>query len=421
MVGVDECVQECVKEVVEGVRKETTYETRVGPVMLSRCMRGGKTTVLCRLFDALQGKGYNPIYVSFSGANLARLDREQDTIETLAREITISIMKSPPNNFAAVQCPMEVITDYLKTKKKVVLLIDELDVLLKQDGREQHQRAGKFFRCEFLDPADRLLVFTTHRATTAGVNELLGPRGGDSVRAPIPVQMPMSYDLTQLRNMAPECASLTPSAVAYYSGIPSLIFSVEVTGEAELTERFRLMGPKPAVDDNLVRGFLSEFFTGVLGSLPSLRQFDSLTEYRKKGRAVQPRLRWILGYAGLMCEYIARSSRYEGFLRVASLIQELKAFTTRENTGDVWEIITRIAILLRCLDAQLFGRVHRLLGLQGDKFSAVYSSRVRGSTVAQAKTEWEGLCAESPEFVYPPQFTFVHGIHENTEHCKRLN
>ena len=49
----DQCVAQCIKAVEESLPKETrSTNPRVPPVMLSRCMRGGKTTVLVNVFDS---------------------------------------------------------------------------------------------------------------------------------------------------------------------------------------------------------------------------------------------------------------------------------------------------------------------------------------------------------------------------------
>ena len=48
-----QCVAQCIKAVEENLPKETrSTNPRVPPVMLSRCMRGGKTTVLVNVFDS---------------------------------------------------------------------------------------------------------------------------------------------------------------------------------------------------------------------------------------------------------------------------------------------------------------------------------------------------------------------------------
>ena len=212
-----------------GVQKWLPHEIdveRASPAMLSRCMQGGKTTVLCRLFQALRQQGYCPVFVSFNGAQkLQQLDRERDSIETLTRGIAISLMAVPPEETSAVSCSRQVLKAYLNKHSKVVLLIDELSMLLKPGCADRHKRAGAFLRDEFLDRPDRFLVFSTHFPITAGIQELLG-LGSGSDRDATPIPMPTSFNLAELREMHLECRSLTGCQVLFYSGIPALIYSV---------------------------------------------------------------------------------------------------------------------------------------------------------------------------------------------------
>ena len=268
-------------------------------------------------FPSSPAKGYCPIFVSFNCAHkLQQLDRERDSIETLTRGIAISLMEVPPEETRAVACPRQVLKAYLDQHSKVVLLIDELSMLLKPGCADRHKRAGAFLRDEFLDRPDRFLVFSTHFPITAGIQELLG-LGSGSDRDATPIPMPTSFNLAELREMHMECRSLTGCQVLFYSGIPSLIYSVMTDNNFKFENQFANIDPKPRVDDEFVLNFLNEFLMGVhttTSPTAPLRSFDCLTECHDAGAG--HRVLWILGYAGLVCDYIARSLPNQGPLGV---------------------------------------------------------------------------------------------------------
>ena len=397
LVDIAPCVRACFQQVQIWLPQKTAGQ-RVPPAMLSRCMRGGKTTLLYRIFRVLRKTGFNPIFVSFSGGNsdqtIRQLERERDSIETLTRGIAVAVMKTKPADVTTVQCSREVLQDYLDKMSNVVLLIDELNVLLKPGCADQHKSVGEFVRAQFLDRKGRFFVFSTHFAVTAGIQELLGI-GVGSVRDAIPIRMPKSFSLDKLRSMHPDCQSLTGCQVAFYSGIPSLIYTVMTNPSFDFEARFRDI-PKPPVDSNLIESFLEEFFTGARRDERSpLRLFDSLTEYSNSS-AEGPRLRWVLGYAGLMCNWIAKFciDDYKVFQAVARKISELKVDQQRIGSGKDWEDITQIAILMRCLHAKYTHQPHALLGLDGPDLNprtcpTIYVQEFLGKTIFDATQKWE--------------------------------
>ena len=90
--------------------------------------------------------------------------------------------------------------------------------------------------------------------------------------------MPTSFDLAELREMHLECRSLTGCQVLFYSGIPSLIYSVMTDHNFKFENRFVNIDPKPRVDDEFVLNFLNEFLMGIPTTSPTapLRSFDCL-------------------------------------------------------------------------------------------------------------------------------------------------
>ena len=77
----------------------------------------------------------------------------------------------------------------------------------------------------FLDPVDRYLVFSTHLYLTVDCTDALGAtKTLPSPRKHILADIPVSYNLTELRANSPVCSSLTVEEAQYYGGIPSLIY-----------------------------------------------------------------------------------------------------------------------------------------------------------------------------------------------------
>ena len=210
--------------------------------------------------------------------------------------------------------------------------------------------------------------------------------------------MPTSRDLAKLRDMAPECQSLSDCEVALCSGIPSLIYAVKmgVRLGSKFENIFYMLcnAPHLKIDMDVVRCFVSEFFTGERTDQAALRLFDAVTDYRRSldpSKPDEPKLRWILAHAGSMCsrfQYnVNMNTRHEVLQEVGKLIAALK----EPQCGPlrVWNTIAQVAVLLRCLQAQLSGAVHQLLGLRGSEVGTVHVHKCKGQTVAEAKDAWQ--------------------------------
>ncbi|CAJ1330691.1 unnamed protein product [Effrenium voratum] len=205
--------------------------------MLSRFMGGGKTTMLYEVFDRLKKEGKLPIFISFSGDSLVyRLDGEK-VMDTMLRAIAVSLMKNKPadkKGAERVRCSEEALKAYLEDKKDVVLVVDELNVLLKSNPTYDRQALGRFLRDTFLNPAGRHLVLSTSIPTSAGLEQVLDT-GAEGSRKVIPIQMPRCAEVQRLRGMHPNCAALTPLEAVYFGYVPSLIYSVK-TGDLDLED-----------------------------------------------------------------------------------------------------------------------------------------------------------------------------------------
>ncbi|CAE7407611.1 unnamed protein product, partial [Symbiodinium sp. CCMP2456] len=244
---------------------------RVPPTVLSRCMRGGKTTVLMHVFDELKYASKNPMFISFNGDSLIGQLQNESVLDTMQRAIAAALLKEKPQNRSEAErllCRQDVLEEYLENKK-----------------------VGAFLREQFLDPPGRYLIFSTHVPTSVGLSHLLG-RGSGSTRTAKAVEMPRSDNMQQLRSMHQRCEALTPCEAIFYGQMPSLIYSVK-THSFDILARFQAIDCGQAAEA-LTKSFLSEFFSGVRGrDLDPIRAFDSLTESPASGQ-----IRWILAYVG---------------------------------------------------------------------------------------------------------------------------
>ena len=315
-------------------------------------MRGGKTTVLMHVFDELKNESKNPIFISFNGDSQIMQLKNESCLGTIRRAIAVALLKTKPakrDEAARILCRQNVLEEYLKDKKDVVLIVDELNVLLKPNKSDDgYAEVGAFLREQFLDPSGRYLIFSTHIPTGIGLSHLLG-KGSGSTRTAETIEMPSSHDMKSLRSMDEKCEALTPCEAAYYGQMPSLIYSVKTHG-FNMLERFQAIEcPEPT--HALIESFLSEFFTGVRSAdSDPVRAFDTLTECPASGR-----IRWILAYVGQMCSHLKLS-------RISSWVEEIPKLSERGESGLDWEAIVLVALSLRCIQAK-YGIVHDFLSL----------------------------------------------------------
>eukprot|EP00919_Chromeraceae_sp_WS-2016_P008807 GHVR01020657.1.p1 GENE.GHVR01020657.1~~GHVR01020657.1.p1 ORF type:complete len:261 (-),score=26.74 GHVR01020657.1:819-1601(-) len=236
------------------MKKDSSY--RVPPLMLESCMRGGKTTVLGKLFDELKTRGKGVIYINFNGNGIIqRKTNDASAIESVSqclfRAIAIALMppdKRPTNVEEAngVSCSKDELKNALlkAVHKSVVLLIDELNALLPMVPAHVNDVGyidlGTFLREEFLDKSGRYLVFSTHYAVGTATDVLTGTSihgNRDVLTATMPQAEATTEGLKALRLMSSACENLTPCEAAFYSYVPSLIFCVKMQS-FNITNRF---------------------------------------------------------------------------------------------------------------------------------------------------------------------------------------
>ena len=160
-VGMDLVVTQCLAEIRKRYRNVTTDDGtyRKSPLGISRLGRGGKSTVLRKLFNALKKSDMkvNPVYISFNG-NFKFQDGESQA-QAILRLIASQLINTGGSTSVDLVCDEEYLEKYIReSERPFILLIDELNCL----GNPLQTDAAILLRKMFLDPADRYLVFSTH-------------------------------------------------------------------------------------------------------------------------------------------------------------------------------------------------------------------------------------------------------------------
>jgi hypothetical protein len=164
-VGMDLVVTQCLSEIRGRYRNVTTDDGsyRKSPLGISRLGRGGKSTVLRKLFNALKKSDMkvNPVYISFNG-NFKFQDGESQA-QAILRMIASQLINTGGSTSVDLVCDEEYLEKYIReSERPLILLIDELNSL----GNPLQTNAAILLRKMFLDPADRYLVFSTHAYLT---------------------------------------------------------------------------------------------------------------------------------------------------------------------------------------------------------------------------------------------------------------
>ena len=334
----------------------TQGDTRVPPLVFTRLGRGGKTTFLWCLFNALKKEGFSPIYISFNGGFKPR--EQESQLDALVRLLSMQLMQDPPTNpfsFAYDQSDLLQHIDRTANGSKVVLLIDELNMLA---GGPLGADVADFLKQEFLDKACRYLVFTSH--VPLNTDEISTyklapyfPTSTPSPRGVVTVHQPLSIELDHLRAM-PGCESLTSAEVAIYGGIPSLIYSAK--GHDAYTPRQRFLSQHMEIVGGEQTSVLSWFIRQVLGDHADVISVGSTHYAQFYSFASMPKVNeawWPLCYISCILGLFPALR----MLSFAELVEvHLQAAASRVGSEGVdWELIVQAALMLRCIDAMING------------------------------------------------------------------
>jgi hypothetical protein len=330
--------------------------TRVEPLVFSRLARGGKTTALRTLFDELKVRGHDgngadarmeiesdavhPILITFNGSSDFRRLKGETASEAILRLIAYQLLGGTRGD---VICDRKQLDAHLGNAR-VVLMIDELNALGTLD-----MEAADLLRDMFLDRLNRYLVFSTHvpiNLNNPDASLFIGSRSSRSTRGCKVVPLPVTTDIVALRGMHDDCTGMTPGEAAYFGGIPSLVYSVKVSGENSPESRFAVAGVTLGTkwqSFKCLNDFAVEVLHGTPTSDSSLRLLDEFSSSPAPGF-----IQWAPCYMGSICTGFAMGLAPS----IAKTVEELRVRNQTTNTGLEWESILQLALLFRLQTTQ---------------------------------------------------------------------
>lgn len=335
-VELDKSVEDALVYVADNIDRQSNPAERLPFGVASRLSRGGKTVLLRNIYSALRAADYNTMLISFNFVNpgFCRRNGESDCAalyRVIASQLTTDGTYEADSN---EECDWEALSAHIGSKH-FVLLIDEINAL----GSTISSSLSDILKKYFLDIKGRCIIVTTHV-----------PVYLTGFRTNYYITMPMGCDLKQLQAMHPlgqgdrNCNAITPCAVAYYLGIPSLLYLAFVgksTSESSVETRFAHIG----FESNRPTAIYAKFVDALLSGDPSskdLKVYHSLSTIAQDGKILFP-----LCYVNCI---VTRFNHYS-VSNVQRCIQALDYQTGCFKDGKAWETVVSIAMLLRMEDA----------------------------------------------------------------------
>jgi hypothetical protein len=385
IIGVEKIIQECLSEIRSQYKTKTDVSDRKPPLAISRLGRGGKTTILKLIFDALKASDMdvNVMYINFN-SNFALQEGETQE-QAVLRLIAAQLVNDKDVDVKNIVCDRLALEEYITLSgRPFILLVDELNSL----GYPLRTEAAILFREMFLDPINRYLVFSTHLYLTVDSTiDALGKRKElPSPRKLVLANSSVSFDLAELRSISPVCRSLNAEEARLYGGIPSLIYCTLKKNDLSPNERFRRFMSASKVETN-IRVYISEvlncLFTGLFMDSPEdvkiLCSFATVTEDNMESKA-----RWPAVYISSIIRYLSvLSSRmgngtdiFQVLSNIANLLEDLTNDASKIGSGMGWQSIVHIVILMRCVQAFASLRDLDIFGKPVGKVTSVELNRL---------------------------------------------
>lgn len=344
-IGVDESVNVAVVLIQECIELETSTTYRKTPLIVSRCARGGKTTILSKLHSALQAAGVMCLSVSFNGVSGFRrsLSTETET-EALFRMITNQLDPSMETQ-SKRYVDWKLVDNYIG-EGPFVLLIDEINALTTTIGSDLAEILKEYF----LDKKNRFLVMSSHQPFMTNVDgNSISPLWSDSVsllscRSIQLLKMPESYNIEQLIKMnETKCSGLTRSQASFYGGIPSLMYIVSIQKTELPATRFSLYNQRlPLPTQDLFVDFVEAVVTGMPNI--SLKRYFCFSSDVSAEDNTGVKITWPLCYIQCVMEQF---SYLDVAMEIKECIETLAKDSKTVGDGMVWEQSVRIAVLLQ--------------------------------------------------------------------------
>ena len=337
LVGLDQVIEESMKIVTFHFHQESSLDgTYRKPMLLySRLARGGKTTTLSNLFDEIKNKNMRPMFISFNGSSGFKLIDGETEVEALYRVIVMQLIGMNIYKGGKIFVDWDALDDYIGLEP-FILLIDEMNALTFPIGEAVSIVLKKYF----LDKSNRYLVITSHMPLDL---DHVYSESTVSRRSCEVVELPFSFDLIKLQAMGENCRPLNEKIVAYYGGIPSLMFTERESRDYNPYNRFLDYTWEVGRGENDFLDFITELLNG-LSIHESVRVYDKLASLVGSDKFISV-LRWPPCY--VICIL--------GLFNVSGcglhyLITSLKALQTYQDAlleGNWWEELVLIGLILR--------------------------------------------------------------------------
>ena len=343
---------------------EDSDETRTPPMALVRCSRGGKTRALLETAAAWKKKFPDcaVIYVTFNDYSSIQQWEQSKPVEALCRRIAFSALRNRDDDnlrteyeqFFNAHVTADVIVKWLHSTS-CILFIDELNNLssISEDNTQEAVGFAEFLKKNFLSARNRYFVFSSHVVSTTG--QLAKYMESSSARGVVIRALPLIPDvLTAANNF--NWPALNARIALYYGLIPSMIHEAHLEEinqslNVHLPTTKRRQAIKDCIDGGLVndasvKDLLASFISGRSNLVPSpLLQLMNTIENEK--------VLWIPYHMTEVLRDFFRSHSVSFTFHLQIIVDYFTQFmNAKEKSGDAWESLFVITLLIRCLTCE---------------------------------------------------------------------
>jgi hypothetical protein len=337
---------EDVTETIKTQMEEADGPSRVPPMALMRCSRGGKTRALKEIGKSLKSQLPNAaiIYISFNNNSQLKARELTDPLAALRRRIAYAAMKDKPKDFDDIGD-----RDFREKDLNVwlgdlpcVLLIDELNLVTSLNSDFAY-----YLKENFLSSKGRYFVFSSHIVTTAQkLSDCMESVSNRPLLAPqLPTVPSLAVAISKLHWPA-----LSARGILYYGCIPSLIYEAKRYGESfeKRQQAIQRCISENLINDRNMKALLESFISGDYDFVPEplLVLMDSFSRHG-------PRLvKWIPFHIMEALKKFAKFGQCSTYLsvNVLRITEYFDVFFKAKNSGgDGWEALFIVVVLIRCL------------------------------------------------------------------------
>jgi hypothetical protein len=335
------------ESILEGLDQVETPTSRVSPMALVRCSRGGKTRALEELAHSLRKgqPGLSVVFVSFNNYSVIKEWEHADPVSALCRRIAFAALNLPhPSKhdydaFAKTLVTVDDVVTWLHGSK-CVLLIDELNLL--KMSKSHAADFTDFLKTRFLLDAGRFFVFSSHvMPSSESLSNFMDNMSNRGVNL---CQLPLIPSLVDARRKL-ECPTLAIREALFRARVPALISVTLGKGTPTFDKRQAALESVSTLwSDNHVMELLRSFVSGHAEHI--LEPLLQLMSSNRDGIVWIPfHMQHVLRSAA---DVERLSPSIHGALRIITDL--LDAFERgKTGGGDSWEALFVIALLIRLM------------------------------------------------------------------------